>query len=281
MRNATQTERQKDNLENAYLTRNMHVFFYSERRHPNGLYTGGREKYKAIRGAQPPIELAEPGSPLDTLFKRAFVLLRMHYNTVDLDHLTENYSATPPSPRHRRTNNRAKNSTPTADLAPDSALEILNFEAPRTANSESRLLSSVSSSASSGSIAGPPTPPPLNDHRAIMQLFAYAFYTDQGEPIATEPFWNDKLYDQFDGACATVEKRYSSSSQPSNKRKAGDSDPNPRPKKTPSHVRRQGNFDSTSLEPQQESSDEDKSDSGSETDSNLSSTSDSNSDDES
>ena len=63
------------------------TIFTQEVVHLNGLQSGGRAKYAAIRMGEPPIELDDQTSPAANLLRELFMLLQRHYRKTKFDEL--------------------------------------------------------------------------------------------------------------------------------------------------------------------------------------------------
>ena len=240
MSRATREAQQKVNAENSDLATFLHNFFYLERLHSNGLFSGGRAKLKQIQAGIPPIVLKKRGSPLDNFLRRAYLLLQKYYETIDLEALEEEFGAEPPESRGSPSPAAPSNgwSSP-QNVAPD-AIRVLQIQpfSPGQLPWLSRVASTRSPSSSSSKPKSSDSDSGarlLDDHSALAKVIAFATFDDDLHPLPPGVGKDDKLYDQFDGTLVIVSKEYTASS--GTKRKAGGAglDSNPRPTKTRTH----------------------------------------------
>ena len=65
----------------------MDTFFYQDKRHATGYYSGGTTKRDKINNGAPPIKLLRTGSNrfslLDLFLRNAYRLLKMHYEAIN------------------------------------------------------------------------------------------------------------------------------------------------------------------------------------------------------
>lgn len=207
LKNATQKEQTDDNHDNTDLAEERHRFFYKDKRHTNGLYTGGLMKHLMITHGTPPIELQEGDQPvpklhpLSRLLEESFKLLRVHYRAVDLDGL-EQYKASPGSSKVPKVPTPPPADQPSSSAQFIDPLAVLGIPQPDTL---STLASSSPSSGSSQSSPSCPRARVLDDHKMLFDVFLSVFRDKNGKALDLEIFRNDKLYDQFDNNTVILE----------------------------------------------------------------------------
>lgn len=235
LKNAKRKEQAADNYNNLDIASAKHAFFYTEARHSNGLYSGGRVKYTQIRSGEPPIQLWDSNSPAAKLLRELFLLLKRHYKTIKFDDLRQ-YLADPTSPPKNLSQPIDDSDQAEHCELPRTLYDLIGMDDPGPSGRRG-ILSSSSSSAGSLSVR------PLDDHTLIAELFNTAWNDKHGRVQNITPYRADKLYDQFDGNMVirtdeiTDPTNSSSDTEKSKggakKRKsdASEPDPNPRPKR--------------------------------------------------
>lgn len=218
------------NHKNRALADDKHMLFYKERRHDNGLYSGGNAKFKEIRNGVPPIVLVEGPqgpSPLPKLLDDCYAMLHQHYQTIDFDKL-KRYKADSPPPSNNRRPPRVNPTRRTPHIV--NPFDFINGR--RRKNASARFLAhppGTSNATGTRAATSPNTGSPLEDHEALLDIFESAFLDEDEQPIDVTPFLHDKLFDQFDNNTVMSAK---SIKNPSNK---DGSSKNPK-KRTSDHI---------------------------------------------